>query len=70
MGQHQHALKLSLDRLTRELAGQPEASVLEVLRNDPELATWGWTDGRLATWAHEIATNVPAVYAPKGAEVD
>ena len=70
MGQHQHALKVSLDRLSRDLSGQPEASVLEALRKDPELATWGWADVRLATWAHEIATNEPAVYAPKGAEVD
>ena len=70
MGQHQQDLQRSLDRLSHELSGHPEATVLEALRNDAELAGWGWTDGRLATWAREIATNVPAVYAPKGAEVD
>lgn len=70
MGQYQQDLQRSLDRLSRDLSGQPEAAVLDALRDDAELANWGWTDGRLAIWAHEIATDVPAVYAPKGAEVD
>ena len=63
-------LDRSLQRLSHDLAGQPEASVLDALRNDAELAQWGWTDVRLSTWAHQIAANEPAVYAPPSGDLD
>lgn len=59
-----------LERLSRDLAGQPEGSVLDALRADPELTTWGWTDIRLSDWAHQIAANGQAVHAPNGGIAD
>ncbi len=59
-----------LNRLSRDLAGQPEGSVLEALRADPELKAWGWTDNRLRDWAHQIAANGQAIHAPKGGIAD
>ena len=68
MGQPQRALDTALQRLSHDLAGQPEGSVLEALRADPELANWGWTDTRLSVWAHQIAANEQAIQPPpKGA---
>jgi len=64
------ALDSTLERLSRDLAGQPEGSVLEALRADPELASWGWTDTRLTDWAHQIAANEKAVHAPRGGIAD
>ena len=50
-----------LDRLSRDLAGQPAPSVMDALRVDEELAIWGWTDLRLSFWAHQIAASEPAI---------
>jgi hypothetical protein len=70
MAQTRHELEGSLQRLSRDHAGQPEASVLEALRNDSELGEWGWTDVRLSTWARQIAAGQPAVYTPAVATLD
>ena len=64
MGEQQPALTSVLDRLSRDLAGQPEGSVLDALRSDPQLASWGWTDTRLTFWARQIAANEQATPAP------
>lgn len=64
------ALDSALERLSRDLAGQPEGSVLAALRADPELASWGWTDARLTQWAREIAGNQQARYAPPTGALD
>ena len=63
-------LDRSLERLSLALSGQPEAAVLDALRDDPELATWGWTDVRLSTWARQIAANGHAVYDARAADLD
>jgi hypothetical protein len=70
MGQDQQALGRTLQRLSHDLAGQPEGSVLDALRADPELTSWGWTDTRLSTWAHQIAANQQAVCAPPKGDFD
>jgi hypothetical protein len=62
--QQEHGLAHVLNRLSRDLAGQPEGSVLEALRADPELVDWGWTDARLTIWAHQIAASGQATTAP------
>jgi hypothetical protein len=65
MGHEQDTLAQVLSRLSHDLAGQPEGSVLDALRVDPELVDWGWTDTRLRFWAHQIAANEQATVAPQ-----
>lgn len=59
-----------LDRLSRDLAGQPAPSVMDALRSDPELASWGWTELRLSFWAHQIAANEAAIPPVNGGIAD
>jgi len=70
MSQPRHALDGVLERLSRDLAGQPERSVFEALRADPELTSWGWTDTRLTDWAHQIAAREQAIYTPPRGALD